>query len=69
MSTIYDRLDTAGLPDGYADILMDVLAIGLANFLSVKDALFHFRSLDEEQAAEVMQAIAERIEPDEAEEA
>jgi hypothetical protein len=69
MSTAYDRLHTAGFPDDYADILMDVLAIG-DNFLSVKDALHHFRRLNDDQAAEVLQLIADRIGMiDEAEEA
>ncbi len=60
MSITFDRLDTASFPDDYADILMDVLAIG-DNFLSVKDALNHFRELDEDQAAEVIELIADRI--------
>jgi hypothetical protein len=60
MSTTYDRLQTASFPDEYAEILMDVLIIG-DNFLSVKDALFHFRSLHHAQANEVIQGIADRI--------
>jgi hypothetical protein len=60
MSTTHDRLDTASFPDEYADILMDVLAIG-DNFLSVKDALYHFRRLNDDQTADVMELIACRI--------
>jgi hypothetical protein len=60
MSTTYDSLDAASFPDEYADILMDVLAIG-DNLLSVKDALYHFRSLDDAEADEVIQEIAQRI--------
>jgi hypothetical protein len=60
MSTTNDRLHTASFPDEYADILMDVLAIG-DNFMSVKDALHQFRRLDDEQVTDVMQLIADRI--------
>jgi hypothetical protein len=60
MSTTYDNLDTASFPDEYADILMDVLTIG-DNLLSVKDALYHFRTLDDGQAAEVIDDLAQRI--------
>jgi hypothetical protein len=60
MSTTFDRLQTASFPDDYADILMDVLVIG-DNFLSVKDVLYHFRRLNDDQATEVMQLIADRI--------
>jgi hypothetical protein len=69
MSTTYDSLAMAYFPAGYADILIDVLAIGPLNFLSVKDALHHFRSLDDDQAAEVMDQIGDQLESDEAEEA
>jgi hypothetical protein len=58
MSTTYDSLETASFPADYADILMDVLAITPANLLSVKDALHHYRRLDDDQATEVMQQIA-----------
>jgi hypothetical protein len=61
-------LNTAAFPEEYAAVLIETLAIAPANFLSVKDALYHFRGLDDEQAAEAMQAIAERIEPDAASE-
>ena len=60
MSTTYDNLDAASFPDEYADILMDVLNIG-DNLLSVKDALYHFRTLDKAQADEVIDEIAQRI--------
>jgi hypothetical protein len=63
MSTTNDRLHTAYFPAEYADILKDVLAITPGNFLSVKDALFHFRHLNGDQAAEVMEHIADCIEP------
>jgi hypothetical protein len=62
MSNTNDRLYAAYFPSEYADILMDVLAIGPDNFLSVKDALYHFRCLDNGQANEVMEHIADRIE-------
>ena len=62
MSTINDRLHTAYFPAGYADIVMEVLAIAEGNFLNVKDALYHFRELDDDQAAEVIEHIAERLE-------
>ena len=68
MSSTYDRLHTAYFPAEYADILMEVLAITPGNFLSVKDALHHFRLLDDDQTVEVMEHIADRIETDEAEE-
>ena len=61
MSNTTDRLQTAAFPENYADILMETLAITPANFLSVKDALHHFRRLDDGQAAEAMQRMAERI--------
>jgi Mg/Co/Ni transporter MgtE len=61
MSTTSDRLQTAAFPEDYADILIETLAVTPVNFLSVKDALHHFRDLDDDQAAEAMQCIAERI--------
>lgn len=61
MSTTYDSLDTAGFPADYADILMDVLAITPANLLGVKDALNHFRQLPDDQAAELIEHLAERL--------
>jgi hypothetical protein len=57
MSITTDRLQTAAFPEEYAEILIDTLGITPANFLSVKDALYHFRSLNDGQAAEVMRAI------------
>ena len=62
MSTTHDRLHTAYFPAAYADILIETLAIAPANFLSVKDALYHFRRLNDDQTEEVIQAIAEQIE-------
>ena len=64
MSTTADRLDTACFPEDYAAILIETLAITPANFLSIKDALYHFRHLGDDQAVEAMRHIAERIEPD-----
>ncbi len=61
MSTTNDRLHTAYFPSEYADILMDVLAITPTNLLNVKDALYHFRQLDDDQAADVIEHIADRI--------
>jgi hypothetical protein len=61
MSTTYDSLDTASFPDDYGDILMDVLAISPANLLSVKDALNHFRQLPDDQAAELIEHLADRF--------
>ena len=68
MSTTANRLDTAAFPEDYADILIETLAITAANYPSVKDAINHYRRLDDGQAAEVMQRIAEHedaIPPDE----
>jgi hypothetical protein len=59
MSTTADRLDTAAFPDDYADILIETLGIAEANYLNVKDALDHYRRLDDDRAAEVMRRIAE----------
>ncbi len=67
MSMTYDRLHTAYFPSEYAEILMDVLAITPRNFLSVKDALHHFRLLDDAQADEAIEHIADCLETDEAE--
>ena len=61
MSITYDNLDTASFPDDYANILMDVLAITSANLLSVKDALNHFRQLPDDQAAEVIEHLADQL--------
>src|SRR6516225_842268 len=61
MSTTYDSLDTASFPDDYADILMHVLAITPANLLGVKDALNHFRQLPDDQAAELIEHLAEQL--------
>lgn len=69
MSNTADCLYKAAFPAEYADILMDVLAIGPLNLLSVKDALYHFRHLDDDQAREAIQAIADQLESDEAGEA
>jgi hypothetical protein len=65
MSTTYDSLDTAAFPADYADILMDVLAITPTNLLSIKDALYHFRRLDDDQAAELIEHIADQFDSDE----
>ncbi len=62
MSTTHDRLHTAYFPAEYADILKDVLAVTPGNFLNIKDALYHFRRLDDDQAAEVIEAIADLME-------
>jgi hypothetical protein len=59
MSTTADRLDTAAFPEDYADILVETLGITAANYLSVKDALDHYRRLDDDEATELMQQIAE----------
>ena len=61
MSNTADRLYKASFPVDYADILIETLAIAPANFLSIKDALYHFRHLDDGQAVEVMQQIADQI--------
>jgi hypothetical protein len=61
MSNTTYRLRTAAFPQDYAEILIETLGIGDANFLSVKDALTHFRHLDDDQAAEAMGHIAELI--------
>jgi hypothetical protein len=69
MSNTADCLYKASFPEVYADILIETLAITPANFLSIKDALYHFRHVDDNQAAETMQHIAEHVETNEAEEA
>ena len=64
MSITYDNLEAASFPDDYANILMDVLAINPANLLSVKDALYHFRQLPDDQAAEVIEQLADQLDDD-----
>jgi hypothetical protein len=61
MSMMTEQLDAAVFPDEYADILIETLTITPKEFLSIKDALWHFRSLDDDQAAEAMQQIADQI--------
>jgi hypothetical protein len=68
MSTTYDRLHNAYFPGEYADILMDVLAITPGNFLGVKDALHHFRILNDDQVTAVLEHIVDRMETEAAEE-
>ncbi|MGO9468047.1 MAG: hypothetical protein ACLQVF_28270 [Isosphaeraceae bacterium] len=69
MSITYDRLHMAYFPAEYADILIETLAITPAKVLGIKDALYHFRELNDDQAAEVIEAIADQIETDETQEA
>jgi hypothetical protein len=69
MSNTTYRLQLAAFPEDYAEILIETLVITPANFLSIKDALYHFRHLDDDQAVEAMQHIAARIETDETREA
>ena len=52
-------LDTAAFPEDYAEHLVEILDITRSNFLSIKDALYHFRGLDDDQAAQVMREIIE----------
>ena len=59
MSMMTEQLDAAVFPDEYADILIETLTITPKEFLSIKDALYHFRSLGDDEAAEVMQQIIE----------
>jgi hypothetical protein len=66
MSNTADRLYKAVFPEAYADILIETLDIDPVTFQSVKDALYHFRYLDDDQAGEAMQAIADGIETGEA---
>lgn len=61
MTITTDRLHAAAFPEDYAEILIETLGIGDANFLAVKDALHHFRQLDCDQAAEAMRHIAGSI--------
>jgi len=68
MSNTADRLDKASFPDDYADILIETLTITPKAFLSIKDALHHFRDLDDDQAAEAIQAMVEQLEAADAEE-
>ena len=67
MSTTYDNLHKAYFPAEYAEILMNVLSIARFNLLSVKDALYHFRELSDDQAAEVIEHMAECFETDKTE--
>ena len=66
MSITDYRLQTAAFPGDYAQVLIETLAIDPANFLSIKDVLYHFRHLDDDQAAEVMQRITDLINSNEA---
>lgn len=66
MSTTDYLLNTAAFPEEYAERLIDILAINPNRFLSFKDALYHFRRLDDDQAAEVMQQIVKQLETQEA---
>jgi hypothetical protein len=68
MSITTDRLHTAYFPAEYADILIETLAITPANVLNIKDALYHFRRLDDDQAAEAMEQIADQLETNQTEE-
>jgi hypothetical protein len=68
MSIMDYRLRTAFFPEDYAAILIETLAITPVSFLAIKDALYHFRHLDDDQATEAMQAIAEAVENGEAQE-
>jgi hypothetical protein len=61
MSITY-RLQTVAFPDDYAEILIESLAVTPDNFLDVKDILYHFRDLEDDQAAEVMQVVSETVE-------
>ncbi len=61
MSNTADRLYKAAFPADYADILIATLAITPANFLSIKDAVYCFRGLDDDQAAEVIETIADQL--------
>ena len=59
MSTTDYLLNTAPFPEDYAERLIEILGITQSNFLSFKDALYHFRRLDDDQAAEVMRHVME----------
>lgn len=59
MSTTDYLLNTAPFPEDYAERLIEILGITQSNALSFKDALYHFRSLDDDQAAEVMRQTME----------
>ncbi len=59
MSTTDYLLNTAPFPEDYAERLIEILGITQSNFLSFKDALYHFRGLDDDQAAEVMRHVME----------
>jgi hypothetical protein len=50
-------LNTAAFPDDYAERLIEILDITQSSFLGVKDVLYHFRGLDDDQAAEVTRQI------------
>jgi hypothetical protein len=58
MSNTLERLNEAYFPGEYADILTEVLTVTQENFLSVKDALYHFRAMNDDQAGEVIQRMA-----------
>ncbi len=59
MSTTDYLLNTAAFPEDYAERLIEILGITQSNFLRFKDALYHFRRLDDDQAAEVMRHVTE----------
>jgi hypothetical protein len=59
MSTTDYLLNTAPFPENYAERLIEILGITQSNFVSLKDALYHFRRLDDDQAAEVMRHMME----------
>ena len=61
MSITY-HLQTVAFPEDYAEILIESLGITPTNFLDVKDILYHFRDLKDDQATEAIQEIAERVE-------
>ena len=63
MSNTGDRLYKASFPEDYADILIETLGISWANLLSVKDVLYHFRYLDDDEAGVALLAIANKIVP------
>jgi hypothetical protein len=64
MSMTESRFQTASFPDDYAEILIETLAISSANYLSVKDSLYHFRHLGDDQAHEVMQRVVDLTDSD-----
>jgi hypothetical protein len=63
MGRTHDELERAAFPADYAEILVQALAITPENLLGVKDALHHFRRLDDGQAEQVIEMAGRIVDP------